>query len=52
MSTKSYVLKERFRPPSQILNLTEPLRALIDLSVMQLAEPWLNSQVGGDGAGT
>jgi pimeloyl-ACP methyl ester carboxylesterase len=49
MSGKNYVLKERFRPPSEVLNLTEPLRALIDLSVMHLSEPWLNSQVGGDG---
>lgn len=49
MSGKNYVLKERFRPPSQVLNLTEPFRALVDLGVMQLADPWLNSQVGGDG---
>jgi pimeloyl-ACP methyl ester carboxylesterase len=49
MSGKSYVLKERFRPPSEMLNLTEPFRALIDLGVMHLSEPWLNSQVGGDG---
>lgn len=49
MSGKSYVLKERFRPPSEVLNLTEPFRALIDLGVMHLSEPWLNSQVGGDG---
>jgi len=49
MSTKNYVLKERFRPPSQVLNLTEPFRAMIDLGVMQLSEPWLSSQVGGDG---
>jgi pimeloyl-ACP methyl ester carboxylesterase len=49
MSRKSYVLKERFRPPSEVLNLTEPIRALIDLGVMHLSEPWLNSQVGGDG---
>jgi pimeloyl-ACP methyl ester carboxylesterase len=49
MSGKNYVLKERFRPPSEVLNLTEPFRALIDLSVMHLSEPWLNSQIGGDG---
>jgi hypothetical protein len=49
MSGKTYVLKEKFRPPSQILNMTEPFRAMIDLGVMQLADPWLNSQVGGDG---
>ncbi len=49
MSTKNYVLKERFRPPSEVLNLTEPLRALIDLGVMHMSEPWLNSQIGGDG---
>jgi hypothetical protein len=49
MNAKNYVLKEKFRPPSQLLNMTEPFRALIDLSVMHLSEPWLNSQIGGDG---
>lgn len=49
MSGKGHVLKERFRPPSEALHLSEPIRALIDLGVMHLSEPWLNSQIGGDG---
>lgn len=42
-------LRERFRPPSQVLNLSEPFRAMIDLGVLHLSEPWLNSLIGGDG---
>jgi len=45
----NHVLKEKFRPPSQALNLTEPLRAMLDLGALQLLEPWLNSLTGGDG---
>jgi hypothetical protein len=45
----SYVLKEKFRPPSQMLNLTEPLRAMFELGTLHLSEPWLNSLRGGDG---
>lgn len=45
----SYVLKEKFRPPSPMLNLTEPLRAMFELGTLHLSEPWLNSLRGGDG---
>ncbi|NNK99152.1 MAG: alpha/beta hydrolase [Xanthomonadales bacterium] len=45
----NYVLKENFRAPSQALYLTEPYRAMIDLSTLYLSEPWLNSPKGGDG---
>ena len=45
----SYVLKEKFRPPSQMLNLTEPVRAMFELGTLHLSEPWLNSLRGGDG---
>lgn len=45
----NYILKEHFRPPSQILNLSEPYRAMLDLGILHLSEPWLNSLVGGDG---
>ena len=45
----SIVLREKFRPPSEILNLTEPLRAMMELGALHLAEPWLNSLMGGDG---
>lgn len=44
----SYVLKERFRPPSEVLYLTEPFRALFELGTLHLYEPWLNSLRGGD----
>ena len=36
----SYVLKERFRPPSEALYLTEPLRAMFELGTLHLYEPW------------
>lgn len=45
----SYVLKERFRPPSEALYLTEPLRAAFELGTLHLYEPWLSSLRGGDG---
>jgi hypothetical protein len=45
----SYVLKERFRPPSELLYLTEPFRAMFELSTLPMYEPWLNSLRGGDG---
>jgi esterase/lipase len=45
----SYVLKEKFRPPSEILYLTEPFRAIFELGTLNLFEPWLNSLRGGDG---
>ena len=45
----SYVLREKFRPPTESLNLSEPLRALTELALLPLAEPWLNSLRGGDG---
>ena len=45
----SYVLKEKFRPPSEALYLTEPLRAGLELGALHLYEPWLNSLRGGDG---
>jgi hypothetical protein len=45
----SIVLKEKFRPPHDILHLTEPLRAMVELGALQLAQPWLNSVMGGDG---
>ena len=45
----SYVLKEKFRPPSQMLNLTEPMRAMFELGTLHLSEPWLSSLRGGDG---
>jgi pimeloyl-ACP methyl ester carboxylesterase len=43
------VLKEKFRPPSEILNLVEPFRAMIELGTLHLSETWLNSLMGGDG---
>lgn len=45
----SDALRERFRRPSQVLNLSEPIRAMIDLGVLHLSEAWLNTLVGGDG---
>jgi len=45
----SYVLREKFRPPTESLNLSEPLRAITELALLPLAEPWLNSLRGGDG---
>jgi pimeloyl-ACP methyl ester carboxylesterase len=42
-------LRERFRPPSQVLNLTEPFRAMLDLGFLHLSESWLNTLRGGDG---
>ena len=45
----SYVLKERFREPSEALYLTEPIRAIFELGTLPLYEPWLNSLRGGDG---
>ena len=44
-----YVLREKFRPPAESLNLTEPLRAMTELAMLPLAESWLNSMRGGDG---
>ena len=40
------VLREKFRPPSEILNLAEPVRAMLELGGLHLAEPWLNSLMG------
>jgi hypothetical protein len=45
----SYELREKFRPPSEALYLTEPFRAGLELSTLHLSEPWLNSLRGGDG---
>jgi hypothetical protein len=45
----SYVLKEKFRPPSKALYQTEPFRAALELSALHLYEPWLTSMRGGDG---
>jgi len=45
----NYVLREKYRPPSEALYLTEPLRAGLELGTLHLAEPWLNSLRGGDG---
>ena len=45
----SYILKERFREPSEALYLTEPIRAIFELGTLPLYEPWLNSLRGGDG---
>ncbi len=45
----SYELKEKFRPPSEALYLTEPFRAHIELSTLHLYEPWLNMLPGGEG---
>ncbi len=45
----SYVLKEKFRPPSSLLYMTEPLRAMMDLGALHLSEHWLSSLRGGDG---
>lgn len=42
-------LRERFRPPSELLNLTEPFRAMTELGLLPLAGPWLTSLRGGDG---
>lgn len=40
---------EKFRPPHQLLRLTEPVRAMLELGSLHLAEPWLHSLPGGDG---
>jgi pimeloyl-ACP methyl ester carboxylesterase len=40
---------EKFRPPSESLYLTEPLRAMFELGALHLSEPWLNLLRGGDG---
>ena len=45
----TYDLRERFRPPSEALYLTEPFRAGLELATLHLSEPWLNSLRGGDG---
>ncbi|NCF50311.1 alpha/beta hydrolase [Gammaproteobacteria bacterium] len=45
----SYILREKFRPPSETLYLTEPFRAIFELATLHLSEPWLNSLKGGDG---
>lgn len=45
----SDLLREKFRPPHELLNLAEPFRAMTELGIVHLAEPWLNSAVGGDG---
>ena len=48
-SNVSQGIPEKFRPPSKLLHLTEPLRAAYELGSMPFAEPWLNMQKGGDG---
>jgi len=45
----NYVLREKYRPPSAALYLTEPFRAAIELGTLHLSETWLNSLRGGDG---
>lgn len=45
----SIVLREKFRPPHELLNLAEPFRAMLELGGVHLAEPWLDSIAGGDG---
>jgi hypothetical protein len=45
----SYVLKEKFRPPSEALYKTEPFRAALELGSLHMYEPWLNAMRGGDG---
>jgi esterase/lipase len=45
----SYELKEKFRPPSETLYLTEPFRAIFELGTLPFYEPWLNTLRGGDG---
>lgn len=45
----NYVLREKFRPPAEVLNLTEPYRAMTELALLPLAESWLSSVRGGDG---
>ena len=40
---------EKFRPPHQLLRLTGPVRAVMELGSLHLAEPWLHSLPGGDG---
>ena len=42
-------VSERFRPPSELLHLTEPVRAAWELGALHQAEPWLNLLRGGDG---
>lgn len=42
-------LKEKFRPPSQGLYLSEPYRAMFELGTLHLSEQWLNTLRGGDG---
>ena len=44
----SYELREKFRPPSEALYLTEPFRAMFELGTLHLSETWLNSLQGGD----
>jgi pimeloyl-ACP methyl ester carboxylesterase len=45
----NYVLREKFRPPAEALNLTEPFRAMTELAILPWAESWLSSVRGGDG---
>ena len=45
----SYELREKFRPPSEALYLTDFFRAMFELGTLHLSEPWLNSLRGGDG---
>jgi pimeloyl-ACP methyl ester carboxylesterase len=45
----NYVLREKFRPPAEALNLTEPFRAMAELAMLPWAESWLSSVRGGDG---
>jgi len=45
----NYVLREKFRPPTEVLNLTEPFRAMAELAMLPWAESWLSSVRGGDG---
>jgi len=42
-------LREKFRPPHELLYLTEPLRAMFELGSLHLARPWLNTLMEGDG---
>ena len=49
MTEMNYVLREKFRQPGEILNLTEPFRAMTELAMLPLADAWLSSIRGGDG---
>jgi esterase/lipase len=45
----NFALREKFRPPGELLHLSEPLRAMSELALLPMAESWLSTLRGGDG---